>query len=279
MKRYYLALIFILILTVFWLACEIDHGLYPQSYKIKGKVIFLRGTPPVNTDRIEVFAIKEFPPKDPQNFLYLGQSGALDFTKGNEIDYEIQVSPTKYDALALLWKEKGFNISLTGVIGIYTTADQYPLPVAVEVSKTNPIVDGVDIYSDWNKVTKDASISGAITYEGTWPKDTSLLLLVIYKQKPEDDMTLLFFENIDYTQPLFVDTSSYRLLVSRGNYNYIVLFWVGKNVSKLTDLVEIGVYESINNPAEPGTVDLSDGGEAKNIDIHVDFNKIEFPDK
>ena len=279
MRRYYLALILVFTLTAIWLACEIDHGLYPQSYKIKGKVIFLRGTPPENTDRIEVFALKEFPPKDPQNFLYLGQSGALDYKSGNEIDYEIQVSPTKYDALVLLWKEKGFNLSLTGLIGIYTTTDQYPLPVAVEICKEYPVVDSVDIYSDWNKVTKEASISGTITYQGTWPEDTSLLLLVIYKQKPNDETTLLFFENIDYTQPLFVDSSSYRLLVARGKYNYVVLFWVGENISKLTDLVEIGVYESTTNPGEPGTVDLSAGGEAQNIDIHVDFNKIEFPNK
>lgn len=279
MKKYHFLLAAILILIAIWFACEINHGLYPLSYKIKGKVIFLRGTPPENTDRIEAFALKEFPPQDPQNFLYLGQSGALDFEHGNEIDYEIQVSPTRYDAIILLWKEKGYDIALTGLIGIYTTADQYPLPVGVDISREHPVVDSVDIYSDWNKVTKDASISGSITYEGEWPDDTSLLLLVIYKQKPRDETTMLFFENIDYLQPLYVDSSTYRLLVGRGKYSYIVLYWVGKNITKLTDLVEIGFYESVNNPGEPGTVDLSSGGEAQNIDIHVDFNKIVFPTK
>lgn len=279
MKKYYFLLVLILILITSWFACEIDHGLYPVSYKIKGKVIFLRGTPPENTDRIEVFALKEFPPQDPQNFLYLGQSGALDYKKGNEIEYEIQVSRTNYEAIILLWKEKGYNLALTGLIGIYTTKDQYPLPVGVDISQEYPVADSIDIYSDWDKVTKDASIAGAISYEGTWPEDTSLLLLVIYKQKPKDEITMLFFENIDYTQPLFVDSSSYRLLVGRGKYSYIVLYWVGKNISKLTDLVEIGFYESPDNPGEPGTVDSNAGGEAQDIDIHVDFNKIEFPKK
>ncbi len=277
MKKYYWSYLISIALITAWLSCNIDHGLYPISYKIKGKVIFLRGQPPENTDRIEVFALKEFPPQDPQNFVYLGQSGALDSRSGNEIDYEIQVSPTKYDAVVLLWKEKGYDISLTGLIGIHTTPEQYPLPVAVNISKEHPIADSIDIYSDWNKVTKDANISGTITYKGNWPEDTSLLLLVVYKQKPKDETTLLFFENIDYTQPIFVDSSSYRLLLSRGKYNYIVLFWVGKNLTKLSDLIEIGFYESPDNPGGPGTVDLSVGREAENINIHVDFDKIEFP--
>ena len=109
MKVIYSILILITISGVIFIACDNDHGLYPQTYKIKGKVVLLRGQPPENTDRIEVFAIKEFPPKDPQNFLYLGRSGKLDFTKGNEIDYEIQVSPTSYDAIVLIWKEKGYD--------------------------------------------------------------------------------------------------------------------------------------------------------------------------
>ena len=102
MKKYFIILLWLCLLLLLILSCEINHGLYPIKYTIKGKVIFFKGDPPANTDRVEVFALKEFPPKDPQNFLYLGQSGALDWTKGNEIDYEIQVSPTSYQMLAVL---------------------------------------------------------------------------------------------------------------------------------------------------------------------------------
>jgi len=279
MKKYYYFLLVSVLFLAAWISCDVDHGLYPIRYMIKGKVRFLRGNAPANTDRIEVYAIKEFPPQDYQNFLYTGESGALDYTLGNEIDYEVQVDPTQYDAIVLLWKEKGYNIDLTGLIGIHTTLEQYPLPVSVKVSKEQPIADSVDIFSDWNKVTKDASISGNIFYSGKWPEpeDTELLLVVVYNKKPTDENTLLFFENIDYTQPLFVKSSSYRLLVSSGKYDYIVIFWVGKDISALTDIIEIGFYQSPDNPGEPGTVDLRAGGEAKNIDINVDFSKIEFP--
>ena len=277
MKKLYLILFSSIALVAIWFSCNIDHGLYPIDYIIKGKVIFLRGKPPENTDRIEVFALKEFPPQDPRNYVYLGESGALDFKSGNEIDYEVRVSRTRYDAVVLLWKEKGYKISLTGLIGIYTTPEQYPLPVAVNISKEYPVADSIDIYSDWNKVTKDASISGKINYKGDWPEETKLLLLVVYKQKPKDETTLLFFENIDYTQSLKVDSSSYRLLLSRGKYHYIVLFWVGKSFKNLSDLKEIGFYASPDNPEEPGIVDLTAGGDAENIDIYVDFNNIQFP--
>ncbi len=278
MKKILLIILIALIgMMVFIIACEIDHGLYPKKYAIKGTVKFLRGTAPENTDRLEVYALKEFPPQDPQNFLYLGQSGKLDLSQGNEIDYEIQVSPTSYDALGLIWKEKGQDISLTGLMGLYTTPEDFPLPTRVEVSKENPVVEGIDIYSDWNKVSKECSIAGSIVYHGEWPEDTQILLLGIYREKPMNETSLLFFENVDYTQQLFVESSEYRLLVGSGTYKYIVLFWVGNSISKVTDLIELGVYEDPENPGTPGSVKVQSSDHAENIDIHVHFDQIQFP--
>lgn len=277
MKKYILfALLSFFILGLF-VSCEIDHGLYPIKYTIKGKVLFFKGEPPPTTDRVEVFALKEFPPKDPQNFLYLGQSGALDFSKGNEVDYEIQVSPTSYQMLAVLWKEKGYDWTLTGLLGFYTGGTQSILPDTVVVSHENPVVDSVDIYANWEVVSKDASIAGKITYEGNWPEDTQLLLLAVYRQKPTSDMQFLLFENVDYTQPVFVDSSTYRLAVGSGVYNYVVLYWVGKKISNLTDLIELGYYESPENPGQPGKIDIASGERKEDVHIHVNFDAIQFP--
>jgi hypothetical protein len=282
MKKYHFLFVSLIILIIIVISCEIDHGLYPINYLIKGTIFFVMGDPPDSTDRIEVFALKEFPPKDPQNFLYLGQSGPIVYdNEERNVEYEIKVSPTSYQLVVLLWKQKNHDLNLTGILGIYTGKDGASFSGTVEVSKEIPVVENVNIYANWEKVNKDGFISGDISYEGKWPEDTSILLLAIYnvKPNPENEGTYFSFENFDYTQPLFTVSSSYRLAVRSSIYNYIVLFWVGKNVSKLTDLVEIGVYESPNYPGEPGTVDLSAGGEAENIDIHVDFNKIEFPKK
>lgn len=279
MKKYFIILLWICLLLLLILSCEIDHGLYPTKYTIKGKVIFFKGDPPANTDRVEVFALKEFPPKDPQNFLYLGQSGALDWTKGNEVEYEIQVSPTSYQMLAVLWKEKGQDWTLTGLLGFYTGGFKSILPDSVVISKENPVADSVDIYANWDVVSKDASIAGKITYVGEWPDDTQLLLLAVYRIKPASDIQFLLFENVDYTQSVFVDSSSYRLAVGSGVYNYVVLYWVGKSISKLTDLVELGYYQLPENPGQPGRVEVNSEERKENIDIFVDFNKIEFPPK
>lgn len=277
MKKYYLLLLPIAVLVVLIVRCEIDHGLYPIRYVIKGKVIFFKGSPPANTDRVEVFALKEFPPKDPQNFLYLGQSGALNITAGNEVNYEIQVSPTTYQLVAVLWKEKGQDWSLTGLLGFYTGGLTTILPDSVMVSKEQPVADSVDIFANWEVVAKESVISGRITYKGPWPEDTQLLLLAIYKAKPVSDISYLLLENVDYTQPIFADSSSYRLPVNSGVYNYVVLFWVGKKIKNLTDLVPIGVYEAPDNPGSPGRVTVEPGEEKSNVDIHVDFNNIQFP--
>jgi hypothetical protein len=277
MKKYYLLLLPIAVLVVLIVRCEIDHGLYPIRYVIKGKVIFFKGSPPANTDRVEVFALKEFPPKDPQNFLYLGQSGALNITAGNEVNYEIQVSPTTYQLVAVLWKEKGQDWSLTGLLGFYTGGLTTILPDSVMVSREQPEADSVDIFANWEVVAKESVISGRITYKGPWPEDTQLLLLAIYKAKPVSDISYLLLENVDYTQPIFADSSSYRLPVNSGVYNYVVLFWVGKKIKNLTDLVPIGVYEAPDNPGSPGRVTVEPGEEKSNVDIHVDFNNIQFP--
>lgn len=277
MKRTTKLLYLFSLLLLLVIACHIDHGLYPIRYAITGKVIFLKGSPPENTDRVEVFALKEFPPKDPQNFLYLGQSGALDFSKGNEVDYEIQVSRTTYQMIGVLWKEKGKDWTLTGLLGFYTGGLQSIFPDSVAITKEQPVAEKVDIYANWEVVSKDASISGKIRYTGTWPADTQLLLLAIYPKKPASEFQYLLFENVDYSQPVFADSSSYRLAVNSGIYNYVVLYWVGKSISKLTDLVELGFYESPQNPGEPGRVEVNAGASVENIDIQVNFNNIEFP--
>lgn len=277
MKKNYLLIFSVIIILLLIFGCEIDHGLFPIKYTIKGKVIFFKGEPPANTDRVEVFALKEFPPKDPQNFLYLGQSGALDFSKGNEVAYEVQVSPTTYQMLAVLWKEKGQDWTLTGLLGFYTGGFQSILPDSVIVTRENPVADSIDIFANWQTVSKDASIAGKITYEGEWPEDTQLLLLAIYRIKPVTEMQFLLFENVDYTQSVFTDSSSYKLAVNSGSYNYIVLYWVGKGISKITDLTEIGVYEAPGNPGQPGRVSVNTGEKVEGIDIHVNFSTIQFP--
>ena len=277
MKTLYLFILIVVILILLIFACEIDHRLYPISYKITGKIHFFKGEAPENTDRVEVFALKEFPPQDPQNFLYLGRSGALDYQQGSSVNYEIQVSNTSYQLIGLLWKEKGENWNLTGLMGFYTGGLQSFFPDSVNISKENPVVNNVDIYANWEVVSKDASVSGKITYQGDWPEDTQLLLLGIYPVKPTSDFSFILFENLDYTQPIFADSSSYRLPVNSGVYNYVVLYWVGKSIKNLSDLVEIGFYKDENNMEEPGRVTVSSNQEIENIDINVNFNEIEFP--
>ncbi|MCR4439640.1 MAG: hypothetical protein QHJ34_09725 [bacterium] len=260
-----------------FVGCQVDHGLYPVDYEIRGNVIFFAGQPPANTDRVEVFALKEFPPKDPQNLLYAGQSGALNYSIGDSVPYAIQVSPTSYELAGVVWKEKGSGWNLTGLMGIYTGSLHSFLPATVQVSKENPVAEGIDIYANWEVVTKDAAISGRIRYAGEWPAQTSMVLLAVYRVKPTSEFQHFLFENVDYSQPVFVDSSSYRLRVSAGGYNYVVLFWVPKKMSSLADLVTLGFYADPAEPARPGTVIVSSGGQARDVDIQVDFSGVTFP--
>jgi len=277
MKIRYLIISSILLIFVVVIACQIDHGLYPNSYKITGNIHFFKGEPPENTDRVEVFALKEFPPQDPQNFLYLGRSGKLDYSQGSSIKYEVQVSKTSYQLIGLLWKEKGEDWNLTGLMGFYTGGLGNFFPDSAIVTKENPVAEDIDIYANWDRVSKEATISGNISYSDSWPEDTQLLLLAVYPVKPSSEISYFLFENLDYAQPVFVDSSSYRLKVNSGVYNYVVLYWVGKSISNLSDLLEIGYYKNPDDPDEPGKVVVSSEQEESNIDIIVNFDEIEFP--
>ncbi|NOZ62235.1 MAG: hypothetical protein GXO74_11175 [Calditrichaeota bacterium] len=260
-------------------ACQMDHGLSPKEYQIKGKVQFFKGNPPEGTDRIEVFALKEFPPQNPQNLLYLGRSGPLDYQSGREVSYSIDVSPTTYQFVGVIWKEKGKDWNLTGLMGFYTGSENTFsfFPDSVVVSKEQPIVEDVNFTANWELVNKDARISGKIYYEGHWPEDTNLLLLAVYPQKPQSDFEYLTFSNIDYSQPIFVDSSRYELPINSGVYQYVALFWVGKSISSLSDMVALGFFEDKNNPGLPGRIEIQTGQTLENIDIHVNFNEIQFP--
>jgi len=277
MKIKYLLFLLAPLIVIIMVTCEIDHGLYPTSYKITGTIHFFKGEPPENTDRVEVFALKEFPPQDPQNLLYLGRSGKLDYTQGSSIDYEVQVSKTSYQMIGLLWREKGKDWDLTGLMGFYTGGLGNFFPDSAVVTEENPTAENIDIYANWDRVSKDATISGNITYSGTWPEDTQLLLLAVYPAKPTSDISYFLFENLDYTQPVFVDSSAYSLKVNSGVYNYVVLYWVGKSISNLTDLLDIGYYINPENPDEPGKVVIETGQEKTNIDITVNFDEIQLP--
>ena len=277
MRNIFIAIILLLFITmVIWISCEVDHGLKPETYKIEGNILFVNGEPPENTGRIEVFAIKEFPPDDPQNFLYLARSGPLNFNAGRQVGYDLLVSPTDYDLVGLVWREKDKDWDLTGLMGFYTGEGSSILPTTVEVSQDKKVAKDIDIYANWDRVSKDTKIKGNITYEGEWPDDTQILLFAIYSVPPSSEIGYLLFENVDYTQPINVESSTFELAVNKGVYNYIVLYWVGNSISNLDDLIVLGVYEDPANPGEAGSVDVRSGVEAENIDILVNFNEIEF---
>ncbi|HDP99220.1 MAG TPA: hypothetical protein ENN22_08570, partial [bacterium] len=224
MQKKYILLSILVVLVGGIVYCELDHGLFPVNYLIRGKITFFKGSPPENTDRVEVFALKEFPPQNPENFLFLGRSGPLDYQGKNVLEYEIPVSPTSYEFVGVLWKEKGQDWNLTGLMGFYTGATGSFFPDTVFLSPDQPIVEDVDFTANWELVAKDARISGNIYYHRDWPQETVMLILAVFPNKPKTMFEFFTASNFDYTQPIFVDSSTYRLGVNSGVYNYIVLY-------------------------------------------------------
>ena len=251
-------------------ACEIDHGLSPTIYAIKGKVILIDKLPP-NTERIDVVVAKEFPPEE---FMELERSGALAIT-GDTLHYEVQVSSSGiYAAVAVVWKGRGLPWSITDILGFYTSFETFPLPQSVEVTEDLPVVEGIDIYAQPANVIKDAMIKGKIYYHGQWPKDTEIVATAAFFNEPKTDLEYITqLGGINYSLPMNVDSCTYQMALKKGTYRYIVLFWKQRG-SALTDFKPIGYYKESNESNLPDILTVAPGDTLENINIYADFNMI-----
>ena len=124
-------------------------------------------------------------------------------------------------------------------------------------------------------------IEGTITFEGTWPDSTNMVLVIAVKQFPwhlsdNDSLTTYFFNafvngDLAYTDPIpfGVDRYQYKLLLDPGLWERISVVWFPAD---LLGLREIGSY--FENPGEqerPSTVQVISGTIHNTIHIEADF--------
>ena len=168
-----------LLLLLSSLGCDYDHGIDPQVGvpTIRGTVTF-KGQPPANTDWVIVVASRDFPPSDVVE-LAQSQSRRLRLD-GASADYAIEVPAIgDYAAVAAVWKAKGEPVVWSDILGIHgaSLTGGISFPDTVHLSAGQPVVDGVDLTADFALVNRGAVLAGRITYEGTWPDNTELLVV------------------------------------------------------------------------------------------------------
>ena len=250
------------------LACQVDHGLAPMKSKIVGKVIFVDKLPP-NTDQVQVAVARTFPPKA---LLELGLSGPLPFWQ-DTVDFEILLPLGHYEAVGVLWKEKGRTWSISSILGLYTRRNSL-LPQAVDLTEEHPVQDSVIIYADPNLIARGAFLQGTVHYVGEWFSDIELVVLAAFPVIPEEQVDYLTARGFDMTRPVGVQEDDFVLDVTPDTLRYIAVYSISQEAGSFK-FRELGVYEDPDHPGQPGTVVVAKGDTVKGIDITVDFSKVE----
>jgi hypothetical protein len=128
-------------------------------------------------------------------------------------------------------------------------------------------------------------IEGTITFQGTWPDSTSMVLIVAITQFPwnltdYDSLVSYFFNafingDLAYSDPipLGVNQYTYKLFLDPGLWERVSVVWFPDD---LLGLKEIGTYYvSPGNQERPSPVEVISGTLTQQIDIEADFSHVE----
>ncbi|MCR4439694.1 MAG: hypothetical protein QHJ34_10005 [bacterium] len=171
MKRIAIALAAAFLLV---LSCEIDKGLAPITSGIRGTIAF-RGAWPANTEQVLVVASTDFPP---QGISQLDMGEPLPMGV-DSAQYTIYLPPGLYRAVAIVWKEKGYEWNVNNIIGVYFAGKDSLSPGQVEVPK-GTVVQGVNMTADFRRARPhfESSINGTLHIHGAWPARAQNLFVV-----------------------------------------------------------------------------------------------------
>jgi hypothetical protein len=263
-----------------FLTCNIDHGLEPIRSKIGGKVFFTGDKNPDLTDEVRVAVIKQFPPRDIKELLFsdiiLHNQDRMPIAPR---PWEIYMAPGSYEIVAVIWKANNESWNISDIIGIYGGAflgDQLipPFPFKpIVIPESGAVIDTIDIEANLNRVNRDATIEGTITFAGPWPANTGVVAIGAFIDIPKQgDVFDYLLKNValDYSVPIHGDRAEFQLRVrSTEILRYVAVMWIADSYDFNT-IKDIGSYRDPEDPAKPGVV-TPKSGKTQGIDITVDF--------
>jgi len=267
LKRYFLI---ILAAAALGAGCSGDHGLAPQPGRLVVDVFF-RGTPPPATQGIYLIVAPQFPPHA-INELY-HSSNSLPIGR-DSVRAVIDLPYGHYDAISLWWYSTETKSNLADVLALPIIQDSAGVWGAkgFELTRSNPS-EYVKLYPDWNKVNRDASLEGTITFSGPFPKNTLATAIAAYAYEPESNIEyLLYMKSIDFS--IGTNPYRYKLPIRSGTVNYVVVLWLPERAA-MTGFTELGILE---DPAQSGTplkLKIKAGETRTGLDIQADWSNAE----
>jgi len=234
----------VLVILSSLIACDIDHGIAPLPGKVAVRVIF-RNEPPANTQGIYLSVAPKFPPQAINQMYHSPNSLPID---RDTVYTEMALPFGHYEAVSLWWYNSDTETNFADVLGLPLDAANNLRPRDFTLTPENPVFE-IDLYANWNAVKRDGTISGRITFDGPFPKNTQATAIAAYKYKPEEDIHyLVWLKSIDFSigpDSRFYDplkfTYDYTLPVRHGEVDYLAVFWLPEKAGMIEYQV-LGVY-------------------------------------
>jgi len=120
-------------------------------------------------------------------------------------------------------------------------------------------------------------LRGTVTFSGTWPADTGLVVVALFPYKPTD--TDIVYPVVWQTvTESGISSFDYVLQPPAGSYGYLVVAWQrqGDSIFDLSSWVELGYHPDSSDPGIPGTV-LVTPGVFGDIDLAADLSLVPPP--
>lgn len=252
-KKITLALLIILVISLFVLTCQMEHGLEPIRSGISGTIKYL-GKWPQNTAEVRIVGSTKFPPSD-LNDLIIGDILPIG---GDSTIYTFYLDPGDY-YVGLVWRERDAAWGIQSIFGIYIESDTVLTPSLITIPDDTTIVTGKDIIADfaYARRASKSSISGTITFIGEWPENVENFMVIATSDKQLSPKSLfeLAFSGL---YPAYVDTIDYSVYAAPGTYHAVIVIikWVDQPWA-LKDIRGLLVKEIIV-PTEDSKIDSVD---------------------
>ena len=246
-------------------SCTIDTGLEPTQSGFSGTIRF-SGPWPESTDQVMVVAATKFPPSNIQEIV---QGEPLPKFV-DSTDYVIYTPPEKFEAVGVVWKQKGQSWDVTNIIGIYfPTADHFN-PGRIEIPDRKTMVNNIDVVADFKyaKPFVTSSISGKLVATGTWPAGAKSVLVVASKSFVPNSLL-----DISLSLPIAApfDTTNYTFTIQPGTYSLVGCLVPIENVPIGFESIK-GFYYQKPTDFLPGKVVVpTDSSQISNINITINF--------
>lgn len=271
------------VLALALLGCGSDHGVEPVRTKVTGDIIFTGPTPPAYVAEVVVVLVKKLPPENLLSEVIYSPPLVFDRSKpagrDDTLRYELFADPGVYAAAGVLWRKSGQSWDIANILGVHLDPTKIFELKQVVVREDQPVADSVNVLANWDFASRDAIITGKITYADPWPANSQAVAVAAVGVIPPGGPAFLpsvlgNLKGLNFTLGLFKPEEQYRLAVNAGEIKFLTLFWYGKG--QFLDIRAVGLYHcgETNGQFIPKPVKAVNDSVVTNIDFEVRFSTL-----